>query len=103
MDVNILDKILEEQGLSYEDLNPIERETYNRANFSLKTISVGDIKKYISGMKNSVAIQLADLPDDDPKNAVLKARLKNYALLEAFLTRPEKAEEAIRKQLGKKK
>ena len=98
-----MDKILEEQGLNYEDLNPAERDTYNKANFSLKKLSVSDIRKYVTTMKDSVALQLAN-NDKHGSDAdiILKARLKNYILFEAFLLRPEKAEEALRKNLKKK-
>ena len=103
MEANILDKILEEQGLNYEDLNAMERETYNKANFSIQALTVADVKNYVASMKASIALQLAQTPEDDTnKNILLKARLQNYVLLEAFLERPEKAEEAIRKQFAQK-
>ena len=103
MPVNALDKILEEQGLQYEDLDAAERETYRKANFNLKILSIGDVKNYVSYMKDSVALLLADTPwEEELKIVHLQARLKNYVLLEAFLTRPEKAEEAFRKQMDKK-
>lgn len=98
---NILDKILEEQGLNYEDLNQSEKDTYNKANFSIKKLTVGDIKAYVGEMKDSLALQLANSSsEEDLKNIFLKARLKNYILMEAFLLRPEKAEEALKKQWG---
>ena len=98
---NILDRILEEQGLHYEDLNAVEKETYNRSNFNLQKLSVADVLTYVTDMKNSIALQLAGLAEDDAKNVLLKARLMNYILLESFLMRPEKAEEALRKQMAK--
>lgn len=101
---NLKDKILEEYGLHYEDLNIEERETYNSSYFNLKTLSIEDIKNYISDMKNSIALQLTDIKGDEfEKNIILKARLKNYLLLEAFLTAPDKAEKALRESLAKTK
>ena len=54
-------------------------------------------------MKNSIALQLSDLTDVNEdsftKDILLKARLKNYILLEAFLTAPDKAEKALRDKL----
>lgn len=100
-----MDKILEEQGLNYEDLNPAERETYQRGNFELKKLTTADVKEHVAYIKNSVALQLCDTPEGDPKNPVLKARLKNYIVMESFLTKPDKAEEAMKKQIemrGKK-
>ena len=103
MSINTLDKILEEQGLQYEDLDAAERETYRKANFDLKILSIGDVKNYVSYMKDSVALLLSDTPSNEEVKVIhLQARLKNYILLEAFLTAPEKAEEAFRKQMDKK-
>ena len=100
---NLMDKILEERGLNYEDLNQAERDTYNRGNFSTKQITVSDIKNYVAYMKDSIALQLTDTPTSDPDTLhVLQARLKNYIVLEDFLLRPEKAEEAFRKSLEAK-
>ena len=104
MEGNVLDKILEDQGLNYEDLNSAERETYRKANFSLHKLTVADVKTYITNMKNSVALQLTETPlENTEENVILKARLKNYILLESFLLTPEKAEEALKKQLEKKR
>lgn len=99
---NVYDKILKDQGLEYEDLNPAEREIYNKANFDTRSLSVGDIKNHIAYMKNSVAIQLCNTVEGDPANPVLKGRLKNYIVLETFLVSPEKAQEAFKKQVEKK-
>lgn len=99
--INPIDKLLEEQGLKYEDLNMVERETYKAANFDLSSISSGDLKQHIVDMKNSIALQLCDI---DPQenyyvDLQLKSRLKNYILLESFLATPEKAEKAIKDSL----
>ena len=102
---NVYDKILKDQGLNYEDLSIAEREIYNKANFDSKKLSLGDIKNYLSYMKNSIALQLASTPEKEgtiDEELFLKARLKNYILLEAFLLLPEKAEEAFRKQVKMK-
>ena len=100
---SLFDKILDEYGLKYEDLNMEERETYNSKVFNVKAISVEDIKEHVTAMKNSIALQLTDVPDDDEhqdKNRKLKARLKNYLVLEAFLNTPVRAEKALREAVG---
>lgn len=100
---NLLDKILEENGIKYEDLNPQERETYSQKVFEVQSLSLGDLKDHIVNMKNSIALQLTSSMGDGEidirKELILKARLQNYLLLEAFLTAPEKAEKAIRDSL----
>lgn len=100
---NVYDETLKKLDLNYEELNPQEQETYNKANFATQSLSLGDIKKYISHMKTSVALQLSDTPiSEDWKITVLQARLKNYILLEAFILSPERAEEALKKQIDLK-
>ena len=100
--MNLSDKILDEMGLRYEDLNIAERETYNAQAFDIKNITINDLKEHIGDMKNAVAMQLSDLTnidEDYDKDIFLKARLKNYILLEAFLTSPDKAEKALKDSL----
>lgn len=100
--INLLDKVLEEYNLSYEDLNIEERDTYNKQVFDLKTLTIGDLVEHIQNMKNAIALQLTDVPDDVEHidiNCKLKARLKNYLLQEAFLTSPDKAEKSLREAL----
>ncbi len=99
---NLLDKVLEEYGLNYEDLNIEERETYNQKMFDVKNLTVADLLVHIQDMKNAIALQLSDVPDDEEHrdlNSKLKARLKNYLVQEAFITSPDKAEKAIRDAL----
>ncbi len=103
--INHLDKLLEEQGLKYEDLNYEEREFYNKASFSTKGLSISDLKEKILELKDSIAMQLADTPDNEgsyEKNRTLKARLQNYITLYAFLVTPEKAEQALKRALDNK-
>lgn len=100
MSVSQLDNVLEQLNLKYEDLNYAEREYYNKTVFNAKNLTLPDLRKYIVEMKDAIAMQLSDTLDDKEHfnaNMVLKARLKNYLLLEAFLSIPEKAEEALKR------
>jgi hypothetical protein len=97
--VNIAEEVLKEFDIEYDDLTPAEQEIYDRKYFNLKRLTVGDMKTYIARMKNAVAMQLCDTEGTDPKDALLKARLKNYILQEAFLISPDKAEEALRRNI----
>lgn len=90
--------ILSKFGLSYEELNQVEKDTYVTWLNELENrkLAIEDIKNYILAMKNAVAMELADTPyKDAEKGRLLRARLKNYILLEAFLTSPEKARERL--------
>lgn len=101
-----IDALLERAGLKYEDLNAIERKTFNEMieKVSKTEINHETLKEYISAMKDSVERELADEPEyvrvwifafRNDKNVLLKARLRNYMLLEAFLESPKKAKEAL--------
>ena len=100
--MNLYDKYLDELGIKYEDLNPVEKETFNQKAFDIKNFSITDVKQHVIDMKNAVALQLSDIHDteeDLEKDLILKARLKNYILLEAFLTSPDRAEKALKEAL----
>ncbi len=106
----IIDNILEKVGLKYDDLDTIghagEKEELNRmlTSLSQNQLTIEKVKTYISSMKFSVEQQLVDEPEFNyififkvlnRKQIYLKARLRNYMLLEAFLSTPEKAKEAL--------
>ena len=100
---NVYDKVLDDLNLNYEQLNPAEKETYNKANFATQKLSIGDVINYVDHMKNSVGLQLAQTSvDDEIKVVLLQARLHNYILMEAFLRTPERAEKALLKQIEAK-
>jgi hypothetical protein len=106
MELNTLDKLLETQGLQYEDLSEAEKDTYNKANFSLQKLTVADVKSYVTNMKNAIALQVSEIAiiteEDKEKDRILKGRLKNYILMEIFLEKPDKAEEALKRTLKEK-
>ena len=104
---NVWDKILEEEGIKYEDLNTTERETYNQSIFNVQTIGIGDLKDKLQDLIYSIALQVSNhqvITDADKrKDDLLKGRLQNYLLLAAFLAAPEKAEKAAREAIKNRK
>ena len=101
-----IDQMLERAGLKYEDLNAVERDTFNAMieKVSKSEINNETLKEYITGMKNSIEKELSEEPEfvrvfifsfRNDKNIFLKARLRNYLLLESFLESPKKAKEAL--------
>ena len=103
--------LLEKVGLSYEDLNAVERETYHQWLDSLQKnkITIEGVKKYIERMRVSVE---EELTNDNMKRFSfwsflfrfkkehgLKSRLRNYMLLEGFLDSPERAKKALEQAL----
>jgi len=98
----MIDEFLKSRGLKYEDLNYLERETLNSWMASLQqgTLSVDKIKEYIQAMRDAVETELAKMENNSKQDTFLKARLRNYMLLEAFLSTPEKAKQRIQAALA---
>ena len=104
----MLDELLEKVGLKYEDLNQIERETLNTWMEALQKgqLSLDKVKEYITSMKEAVEQELSKSDLGSKQDLFLKARLRNYMLLDAFLSTPERAkqqiENAVQGMIGKK-
>ncbi len=93
----MIDKILERVGLSYNDLRPDEIETINTwiSELQKSKITTTRIKDHITSMKQSVEQGLTKTSHNTKKDILLKARLRNYLLLEALLTSPDRAKEQL--------
>ena len=96
-----MDEILKKYGLKYEDLNVVERETLNTWLTALKQgqLTLDKIKDYVSAMRDSVETELTKIGHESKQDIFLKARLRNYMLLEGFLSTPERAEKMMEKSL----
>jgi hypothetical protein len=102
MTTNPYDKILKERGLNYEDLTPEEKELYQQAAKGIQSITLSDLKEHLDSMFFSLILEHCDTPDTDEyidKNKYQKARLKNYALLQAFMEVPDKVAKALEKEI----
>jgi hypothetical protein len=104
----MLDEILKRVGLKYEDLTSLEKNTLDTWMESLEKsqLTIEKIKEYISSMKDAVEQELSKSTLDTKQDIFLKARMRNYMLLDGFLTSPSKAkqqiENAISSIIGKK-
>ena len=107
----MIDEILTKFNLKYEDLNSSEKETFHSMLDTISKVKLSPerLKDYIEAMKFSVETELANEPEykqvfifrlRNDKNVFLKARLRNYMLLDAFLVSPKKAEEALDRALA---
>jgi len=98
----MIDQILEKFGIKYEELYADEKEILNSWLESLEknTISIESIKQYVNSMKDILESEIATSETTGRKDLFAKARLKNYLLLSAFLTGPEKARQQLEKQLS---
>lgn len=101
-----MDKILDKLGLKYDDLNVAERETLNQwlETISKTQLTLEKVKAYVAAMRSSVAQEISKEPTfirififkvENPQLIRLQARLRNYIMLEDFLTAPDRARAAI--------
>ena len=93
----MIDELLEKAGLKYEDLNSVERETLNTwiQNLNKSELTLDSVRNYIGQMKAGVEEELTKMDHDTKQDIFLKARLRNYILLEGYLTSPERAKKAL--------
>ena len=99
-----LDELLASFGsdLKYDDLKPIEKETlykmYQEANQN--KLSVEAIGQHITAMKYAVEEELTKISITADEDKYLKARLKNYILLEAIIMSQERAKRVLEEAIG---
>jgi len=109
--MSLTDDYLKKHDLKYEELTPDEKTTLYALVDTVQAgqLSIEKFKDTISAMKYGVEQALVDEPEYiyififkvlNRKHVFLKARLKNYMLLEAFLHSPERAKQALEKALG---
>lgn len=92
----IIDDVVAKLG-GFDKLEPEEVKTYTEHLEILqgKSISVEDTKVFVRKMILNIERALVDTKEKSPESVGLKARLKNFLVLEAFLLSPEKAREAL--------
>jgi hypothetical protein len=97
-----IDAILEKYNVKYNDLTNDERETLHSwiTALSNKKITIELIKENIIAMKTAVEQELCKVGHNNKEDLFMKARLRNYMLLEAFLESPEKAKKALEQSLS---
>jgi hypothetical protein len=100
--MNVMDEILQRYGLKYEDLTSAERDQLHvwMEDLQKNELTLQKVKTYVAAMRDSVEIELTKTGHESKQDLLLKARLRNYMLLEAFLTAPEKAKQAIERSLS---
>jgi len=98
----MLNEILEKYGLKYEDLNAEERETLNVLVQAVQQsqLTLDKVKDSISAMKISVENEVTKTTHNSKQDIFLKARLRNYMLLEAVLSSPKRAKEQLDRALA---
>jgi len=99
---NLVDDILQKFNLKYQELTPVEIDTLNKMleGVSKTPLTVESMKEYISTMRENVEKEVTQTKHNSNQDLFLKARLRNYILLEAFLGSPEKAKKALDRQVA---
>jgi hypothetical protein len=106
----MLDELMRSLGLKFENLKPHEQEEYiSMLNIlEQRALTVDDFRSHIKKMREAVELELVDTDEFvyifffrfvNRKHVGLKARLKNYVLLEAYFESHEQAKKALEKQL----
>ena len=87
---------IEEKGINIEKLSSEEKQTYFTMLDAVREsqLSVEKLRDYIITMRSAVEQELVKTELGADQDLFLKARLKNYMLLESFLISPEKAKKA---------
>lgn len=96
------ESILRRRNLTYEELNPVEKQTYHQMVESMKQgqLTIEKIRDHITVMKQSVEQELTKHDLGSKQDLFLKARLRNYILLEGFLLSPEAARKRLESMLN---
>jgi len=108
--MSVIEEILEKFGLTEKDLDTPgykgELKTLLDMQSSIQRgqVSVESTRQYLASMRDAVEKELIDEPEfirififkvENRKQIYLKARLKNYMLLEAYLSSPERMKEMM--------
>ena len=100
--MSLLDDILTQHNLKYDDLTVDEKTSLNEMLDSIQRtkLTPEKLQNYIISMRQSVEAELAKVGYGSKEDIFLKARLRNYMLLEAFLDSPKKAQAALEAALS---
>lgn len=102
-----MDKLLALFGrpdLTYDQLTPVERDTFHAwlSNLKKNSLTLNDVHGYIKQLRDGVENELTKSDLAPRQDLFLKARLRNYMLLDSMMSLPMKAEELLRKQVIEK-
>ena len=95
--MGVIEQILTKVGLKYEDLTTAERETLIQWTQVLQSnqLTIPNVKTFVHSLRDSVEQELANTNFNSKQDIFLKARLRNLMLIEAFLSSPEQAQQAL--------
>ena len=105
----MLSKLLEDKGIKYEDLNAAEKETLSKWEQTLakNELTLQHVKDYIPRLIEAVEREITDVKESTSiwsflfrkKDIFLKARLRNYLMIQDFLSTPDRAKKYIEQSI----
>lgn len=106
----MLSNLLEKHGINYEDLNSSEKETLAQWQQLLikNELTLQSVKEFVPSLIEGIERELADVKESTSlwsflfrrkQDIFLKARLKNYLMLQDFLTSADRARKHIEQSL----
>lgn len=109
--MSVTSEIEEKLGINIASLNAAEKQTYFAMLDAVQQAQMTPekLKAYIVSMREAVTKELVNEPEfhyillfkvANRKQILLKARLLNYILLEAFLDSPQRAKEQFESMLA---
>jgi len=98
----MFDKLLAKVGLKYEDLNIQEKESLNSMVEAVQKsqLTLPKLKDYITAMREAVEQELCKTDLNTKQDIFLKARLRNYMLLETVLLSPKRASDQMEQMIS---
>lgn len=99
--MSLIDDLLGKFDLKYDDLSIPEKETLNKwlDDFSQNRLTLEGVREYIASMRDTVEQELTKVDHNTHQDIFLKARLRNYMLLEGFLSSSDKARKALERAM----
>ena len=103
-------KLLEEKGIKYEELTIAEKETLKQWEQALvkNELTLQNVKDFLPKLIESVERELTDLKEATSfwtflfgwkKDFYLKARLRNYLMIQDFLSGPDRARKYVEQSI----
>jgi 7-cyano-7-deazaguanine synthase in queuosine biosynthesis len=100
--MSITSEIEEKFNIDIDTLNTIEKATYFKMLEEVQKAQMTPekLRNHIIEMRNAVEQELVKVDLEHKQDVFLKARLKNYMLLESFLISPERAKESLENMIS---
>jgi hypothetical protein len=97
----MLNRLLEQLGLGYDELSDEERKTWEKwqATLDRPDLTIDDVVAWLATEQAETDKALADYANSERKMLFLQATSRLVRMLSAILTRPEQERETLKKQI----